>query len=86
MKLFRKLAILLPVVGLASCGMTDESQIYTLYRSSTVDGIYRIHVATFDASDGEQYNHENCQLAAGLFQQQPATKTKFWCEKGRFRK
>ena len=86
MKLFRRPAIILLIIGLASCGMPGDSQVYTLYRNSTVDGINRVHVATFDAADGEQYNHENCQLAAELFQQQPGTQTKFWCEKGQFRK
>ena len=36
------------------------------------------------ASDA-YYNKENCDLAASLFQNQPDVKTKFWCEKGRYR-
>ena len=86
MKPSYKLTVILSIVGLASCSMAGSSHTYTLYRSSTVGEVDRIHVATFDATDGEQYNKENCQLAAGLFQQQPGIKTKFWCEKGRFRK
>ena len=46
----------------------------------------RLHVATFDAADGEAYNRGNCDQAKELFQAQPGVKTKFWCEKGRYRK
>lgn len=76
------LASLLLVSG---CGVTD-SDTYTLYRSSVLDGVNRIHVATFDTKDGNDYNEGNCRLAADLFQQQPGVKTRFWCEKGRYRK
>lgn len=31
----------------------------------------RIHVASFDASEGGNYNRENCEIAAGLFKSQP---------------
>jgi len=73
---------------LASCtlGGAGDSQTYTLYRDSLVQGISRIHIATFDSTDGETYNQENCKLAQDLFQRQPGVTTKFWCEKGRFRK
>lgn len=81
-----KLSLGIVTVGLiAACGVSD-SNTYTLYRSSLVDGINRVHVATFDAKDGEDYNEGNCRLAAELFQQQPSVKTQFWCEKGRYRK
>jgi hypothetical protein len=46
----------------------------------------RVHVATFDSKDGDKYNRENCDQAQQLFQAQPAVKTKFWCEKGQFKK
>jgi len=68
---------------------------FTLYRNSALlnGENMRIHIATFDASEksfwGERndgYNKGNCDLAASLFQQQPGVKTKFWCEKGAFRK
>ena len=76
------LALILVISG---CGVTD-SNTYTLYRSSVLDGVNRIHISTFDAEDGEDYNEGNCRLAAELFQQQPDVKTRFWCEKGRYRK
>lgn len=69
----------------------DDEFVATLYRSSVVIESARIHVATFDA-DGKSggtsfaYNWENCLLAADLFQNQPGVKTRFWCEKGRYRK
>lgn len=66
--------------------MADDGQIYTLYRNSPLDAMMRIHIATFDTSDGEAYNQENSGLAASLFQAQPGITTKFWCEKGRYHK
>lgn len=60
--------------------------IYTLYRNSLTDRTMRIHVATFDAIEGEAYNRANCALAADLFQTQPSVQTRFWCEPGRYRK
>ena len=59
---------------------------YTLYRNSVIDPLMRVHVATFDSADGAKYNQENCQVAQELFQNQEGVITKFWCEKGRFRK
>ena len=76
---------LLFVASLPGCssraGSTDT---YTLYRSSLVSGIKRVHVGSFDAADGDEYNRENCQLAAQLFQSQGGVETKFWCEKGAY--
>jgi hypothetical protein len=46
----------------------------------------RLHVATFDSKDGEKYNQGNCDIAKDLFQMQDGVKTKFWCEKGKFKK
>ena len=60
-------------------------QLFTLYRNSLTDKHMRIHVATFDATDGEAYNRGNCEQAQLLFQNQPNVKTKFWCESGRFK-
>ena len=80
-------AILLLV--LAACGgspTSNEGRIYTLYRNSVTDPNMRLHVATFDADQKEEYNTGNCEQARELFQAQPGVKTKFWCEKGTFRK
>ncbi len=45
----------------------------------------RIHVASFDAADGEKYNQENCATVLDLMQRQEGVKVRFWCEKGRYR-
>ena len=73
------------IAALGGCGITDGDT-YTLYRNSvTADGM-RLHVATFDATDSEAYNRDNCAQVQELFQRQPGVKTRFWCEKGRFKK
>lgn len=75
----------LPVLMSSGC-LRGDGQTFTLYRTSVKDENMRIHVATFDAGDGEAYNRENCDVAKSLFQAQPEVKSKFWCEKGRFSK
>ncbi len=70
-------------LGLVACGGDST---YTLYRNSVTDSSMRLHVATFDAADGEAYNQGNCYQAQELFQAQPLVKTKFWCEKGKYRR
>lgn len=69
---------------LQGCG--DTEGIYTLYRNSIANEHLRIHVATFDASSGHDYNHGNCRIAAELFERQAGVKTQFWCEKGGYKK
>lgn len=70
---------------LAAC---DAENAYTLYRNSALPNgaDFRIHVASFDAREGDSYNRENCDLARSLFQAQPGVTVRFWCEKGRYRK
>ena len=65
-------------------GCEARTPTYTLYRSS-MTGPMRIHVATFDSNDGDEYNRENCQVGADLFAAQPGVKVRYWCEKGRYR-
>lgn len=66
----------------------DPKSVYTLYRSSAVVGgdKWRLHVATFDSSDGSQYNRDNCETAKSLFQSQPGVTVTYWCERGYFSK
>ena len=80
---FGKLIMLTGLLGLAG---TAYASTFTLYRNSAVDPSMRLHVATFDAADGVDYNRGNCNLAADLFSRQPGVTTRFWCEPGRFRK
>lgn len=68
----------------AGCAPSDAAT-STLYRSSALDTAARIHVATFDAGDGDAYNTENGRTAADLFAAQPGTRVRFWCERGRYR-
>ena len=42
----------------------------------------RLHVFTFDASGGREYNKNNCQLALERFEKEQGGKFKFWCELG----
>ncbi len=72
-------------VALTAAGAAAAST-FTLYRNSPLDPSMRLHVATFDAAEGEQYNRENCNTAADLFSRQTGVRTRFWCEAGRFRK
>ena len=76
-------AALIAGIALASCGQNDTA--YTLYRTSVVTPAARLHIATFDAREDASYNHENCETARSLFQDQPGVKVTFWCEKGTYR-
>ena len=67
-------------------GLSAAETSYTLYRNSIVLENTRYHVATFDSTDGHDYNETNCWIAADLFQNQQYVKTRFWCEKGKFKK
>lgn len=87
---------LIAVVALLVCGQSfaseqprvDPKSVYTLYRSSAVDGgkTWRLHVATFDAVDGAEYNRGNCEIAKSFFQAQPGVTVEYWCERGYFSK
>jgi hypothetical protein len=81
--------LLLPLT-LGACGLSvSNDNVYTLYRTSPVldssPELRRVHVATFDAKGGEQYNQKNCDIARQLFQAQPGIIVRYWCEKGGFR-
>jgi len=80
-----KLGWIVAACLVSGCG-TSEGEVFVLYRNSKLGDDMRIHVATFDAADGEAYNRGNCDQARILFQEQPMVKVKYWCEKGRFRK
>jgi hypothetical protein len=75
-------AATLALSGTAAAAPVGDT--YTLYRNSVLDAKMRLHIATFDATDGASYNRENCDQARELFQGQAGVKTKFWCEPGRF--
>lgn len=72
--------------SLLQTGCSSSDSPYTLYRNSVTDENMRLHIATFDTSQGHDYNMGNCQLTAELFQRQEGVKTRFWCEKGTYKK
>ena len=76
----------LALVLLAASCRTPDASTYTLYRGSVTDASMRVHVATFDAADGERYNQSNCDIARALFQDQPGVTVRYSCEKGRYRR
>ena len=41
----------------------------------------RIHMATFDSSDGKEYNEENCALVRDLILTLPNVAVAYWCER-----
>lgn len=84
-KLSSPTTIALCAGSLLLAGCDDRSGAFTLYRNSPADAGMRVHIATFDAKDGDAYNRENCELAAKLFRSQPGVTVRFWCEKGRYR-
>jgi hypothetical protein len=76
---------MLPLIYGSSIVSSDVS--VTLYRGSMVGGgEMRVHVATFDAAEREDYNQNNCEIARGLFASQSGVKVTYWCEKGRYKK
>lgn len=85
MRFFDFLLVLFTSVALTGCRRGGENA-YTLYRNSVADEGMRVHVATFDVEGTAEYNQKNCERARTLFQQQPDAQTRFWCEKGFFRR
>lgn len=57
-----------------------ERTVYRLYRSSIALKDARLHVASFDAEVGGEYNRENCEIARDLFVGQPGVTVRYWCE------
>src|SRR5262245_54725452 len=82
MKIARKWsAFALLVMVLAGCEESDNST-YTLYRNSFIEGNPKVHVASFDSSDGK-YNRNTCDLGRELFQKnlKPGWEQhRYWCE------
>ncbi|MFZ4478680.1 MAG: hypothetical protein ACOYNZ_02160 [Rhodoferax sp.] len=78
------LALVAASAVLTACGSSDTNSC-TLYRSSMKEPTKRLHVASFDAAEGRDYNTENCRKAQDLYQRQSGD-SRFWCEEGRFKK
>lgn len=76
------------IAALASGGCTQSNDdVYSLYRNSALDPTMRIHVATFDSSEGGDiraaYNRLNCEEAAQLYLANDGEQKRWWCEPGR---
>jgi len=72
------------IIGLllvSACGQPAPGTTYRLYRESPLAGVKPMHVASFDASDGDDCNRENCVIAQELFSKQPGVTVRYWCEK-----
>ncbi|WP_417741523.1 hypothetical protein [Salipiger sp.] len=80
-----KVAMILWLVLAGAALAENVAQPFTLYRSSAVDPMMRVHIATFDAEErSPSYNRENCWTAADLFMSQEGVSVRFWCEPGRY--
>lgn len=78
--------------------LTEEvrhSEAATLYRNSPLSAALRVHFATYDASDGIEFNLSNCEMTARLLNanirasaaaegKRPYDDVGFWCEVGEF--
>jgi len=82
--MFGSAVILWLVLG-GTAPAVELAQPFTLYRTSAVDPMMRVHIATFDAEErSPSYNQENCWTAADLFMSQEGVSVRFWCEPGRY--
>lgn len=45
----------------------------------------RLHVATFDADDRDNYNRDICEIVREFFTERPFMQSRYWCEPGRYR-
>jgi hypothetical protein len=86
----------LALTGCTQIVGTKQGGSVTLYRNSALDHSLRVHWATFDVSDGVDYNLGNCQMAARLLnanmtasavklEQQRDAEIGFWCEVGKYK-
>jgi hypothetical protein len=70
--------------GLVGCTATRPwTASFAFYHNSVTDENMRIHVATFDATDGgEAYNRSNCDQAQALFRRNPMSKPNSGAKRG----
>lgn len=77
----------LALIGLALAGCerpVPDGEVVTLYRQSVV-GMERVHLATFEARDGRNFNWLNCSATAESLNARDDTLVPYWCEQGRFK-
>jgi hypothetical protein len=87
-----KYRVALFIIMLCITACNEQSATYTLYRNSPLEqdpsspDYMRVHIASFNTLEGEEYNRANCESAKELFQNQTGVLSKFWCEKGTYKK
>ena len=83
--MFNRVLVVCAALALGSCGpITSDADVYTLYRTSLA-GSELVQVATFDASEGRDYNETNCGIVADLMRSQPGVIVRYMCTQGRHR-
>lgn len=80
----RKAAGIALLLATLLAGCSPSGSKFTLYRSSPTDPAMRVHIATFDAAEGEKYNAFNCNWAVDLFSEKAHESVRFWCERGEY--
>jgi hypothetical protein len=96
MKKIQLLSALVFSVFVSACTKNQEEHIYTLYSTNHPSDSGRSGIATFDLVSSEQAG-VICQEAADMYAEDfkkrkkinnwdESTKTRYWCEKGRFKK
>lgn len=75
---------LVPLLCIAAAPVAaQEGDVYSLYRASERDRLAAIHVATFEAEDGQEDNAEICWQVAEMLQARPEVTLRYWCKPGR---
>lgn len=85
------------VLTLSGCTLESSANkpASTLYRNSPLDYGSRVHFATFDADDSQDFNMQNCAMTARVLNSNMDAANKvegnqrdprlgFWCELGQF--
>ena len=78
----------------AACNSKPDTT-YTLYRNSPLGRSDRVHFATFNAAESNDFNRSNCSMSARLLNANFAASAKaegkdpiagigFWCEPGSY--
>ena len=90
-----KCGIALLLVAIVGACSPQGPHTVALYRNSPLSSDIRVHWATFDASDGVEYNLGNCQMAVRILNanleasaaaeaKRPPPNVGFWCEVGAY--
>ncbi len=75
--------LFLLVLMSAPMAQAQEPDVYSLYRASEKDRLAAVHIATFEAADGQEDNAEICWQVAEMLQARPEVTLRYWCKPGR---